>query len=280
MATTFACTTCRDTRQVIEDTDLGLIHTGRPCPDCAQPEAEHAWSRVTFATPDSRDRAWDTYSSGVAPQFAADPITLGPVTSWGMMHDPKHLAFVLARYKFVAKMLEGKADVLEIGCGDAFGTPTVAQTVGKLHAVDWDERYIEPTRRRLAGIANLSLRHFDITKMPVCPRVGTLFDAIYWLDVLEHLDPAREDRAWMNIVRSLKPNGILITGTPNKAAAQYASEPSRAQHINLKTHDELRALTGRYFENVFMFGMNDEVVHTGFGPMCHYLISVGVGVKR
>jgi hypothetical protein len=28
-----------------------------------------------------------------------------------------------------------------------------------------------------------------------------------------------------------------------------------------------------------MFGMNDEVLHTGYGPMCHYLWSVAVGKK-
>jgi hypothetical protein len=35
-----------------------------------------------------------------------------------------------------------------------------------------------------------------------------------------------------------------------------------------------------YFRNVFMFGMNDEVVHTGYGPMCHYLWMVGVGPSK
>ncbi len=30
--------------------------------------------------------------------------------------DPKHLGFILARYKFCAKMLYDKEDVLEIGC--------------------------------------------------------------------------------------------------------------------------------------------------------------------
>lgn len=29
----------------------------------------------------------------------------------------------------------------------------------------------------------------------------------------------------------------------------------------------------RYFHNVFMFSMNDEVVHTGFHPMAHYLLA-------
>jgi glycosyltransferase involved in cell wall biosynthesis len=31
----------------------------------------------------------------------------------------------------------------------------------------------------------------------------------------------------------------------------------------------------RFFHNVFLFSMNDELVHTGFIPMAHYLIAIG-----
>jgi len=34
--------------------------------------------------------------------------------------DPRRLTFLLARYKFVSKMLSGKKFVGELGCGDAF----------------------------------------------------------------------------------------------------------------------------------------------------------------
>ena len=67
---------------------------------------------------------------------------------------------------------------------------------------------------------------------------------------------------------------------PNKTAEQYASEWSRKAHVNLKTFDGLRDLGLAYFHNVFMFGMNDEVVHTGYGPMCHYLWALCVGPRR
>ncbi len=30
----------------------------------------------------------------------------------------------------------------------------------------------------------------------------------------------------------------------------------------------------RYFHCVYMFGMNDETLHTGYGPMCHYRIAI------
>ena len=41
--------------------------------------------------------------------------------------------------------------------------------------------------------------------------------------------------------------------------------------------DAIPALLQREFENVFMFGMNDEIVHTGYAPMCHYIWAVAAG---
>ena len=58
---------------------------------------------------------------------------------------------MLSRYKFVAKMLEGKDSVLEVGCGDGFGIPIVAQSVNTLYAIDWEERFIKDNAGRLGG---------------------------------------------------------------------------------------------------------------------------------
>jgi hypothetical protein len=49
--------------------------------------------------------------------------------------------------------------------------------------------------------------------------------------------------------------------------------------VNLKHAGDLRDLMAQRFHNVFMFSMNDEVVHTGFSPMAHYLFGMGVGVR-
>ena len=49
---------------------------------------------------------------------------LGLMTNQAWYDDPKRLTFTLARYKFVAKMLAGMTDVLEVGCGDAFAHRT------------------------------------------------------------------------------------------------------------------------------------------------------------
>ena len=71
---------------------------------------------------------------------------LGLMTNQGWRDDPKRLAFTLARYKFVAKMLAGRRNVLEIGCADAFGTRIVQQAVDKVTATD-SIRYSSMTSR-------------------------------------------------------------------------------------------------------------------------------------
>ena len=79
---------------------------------------------------------------------------------------------------------------------------------------------------------------------------------------------------------SLADHGVLIIGTPSLQSQTYASAPSKEGHINCKGHQTLRDLTSRFFHNVFVFSMNDEVVHTGFYPMAHYLLTVSCGRKH
>ena len=57
--------------------------------------------------------------------------TFGIMANESWNNDPKRTLFTLARYKFVARMLEGKNNALEIGCADAFGTRLLQQTVKK-----------------------------------------------------------------------------------------------------------------------------------------------------
>jgi len=222
-------------------------------------------------------RTRDAYREGADFQFEHDEILLGAPTSYSLTHDPKHLAFVLARYKFCAKMLEGKEIVMEIGSGDGFGLPLIAEVAGHVHCVDWDERHIEGMKRRLGPyLKNVTFTLLDLNVES--PDIEV--DAAFSIDVLEHIDPESEAAFLGNVIRCLPRDGVLITGTPNRAASHLAAPCSEVQHINLKSMKELRDLMGKYFENVFMFGMNDEVLHTGYAPMCHYIWSVAAGLRN
>ena len=196
---------------------------------------------------------------------------LGTMHAASFVTDPKHLGFVLARYKFVAKMLTGYGRVLEIGCGDCTGAAIVNAVVGDWRGFDRDHdllnfaRTVDPAR----------LHFFDITSGPFAGE----WDACYALDVLEHISPNDENAVLRNITECMTPEGVLIIGMPSKESQPYASELSRLHHVNCKTEDELRETMKRHFHNVFMFGMNDETLHTGYGPMCHYRLAIGVGKR-
>lgn len=204
-------------------------------------------------------------------------VQLGPWSSHIWRQDPRHLGFLLARYKFCAKMLAGKAEVLEIGCGDAIGIPVMLQTTGFVHGIDVESLVIEDAKARLKaeGIWQVRLSVLDITAAIPEGR----FDAAYSLDVIEHIPAEDEDVFMRNICRVLTPHGILILGTPNVEASKHASAASAEGHVNLKDAHSLQTLVARYFHNVFLFSMNDEIIHTGYYPMAHYLLGIGVGVK-
>jgi SAM-dependent methyltransferase len=201
---------------------------------------------------------------------------LGLLKSFEWYDDPRRLVFSLARYKFVSKMFAGRNSVLEVGCGDAFCAPLVRQTVKKLTVVDFDETYIANAKARMKDRWTFDAFVIDITKEPLPGR----HDGIYSLDVLEHVPQQEEHAVIRRIVDALEPHGAVIIGMPSLESQEFASPASKAGHINCKTEPELRALMEEHFDNVFMFAMNDEVVHTGFAPMAHYRLALACGPKR
>lgn len=192
---------------------------------------------------------------------------LGNHTSESWVRDPRHLGFTLARYKFVAKMFENFNSVLEVGAGDGFGSRVVKQSVKKLELSDCEE---------------LNLNHYDkafnktnyFIHDPIKKKFNNNYDGIYLLDVLEHIDKKLENKFLKNITLSLKKRGTVIIGTPSLESQKYASKPSKIGHINCKSFYDLKKLMHNFFYTVFMFSMNDEVIHTGFYGMSHYLFAV------
>jgi cyclopropane fatty-acyl-phospholipid synthase-like methyltransferase len=196
---------------------------------------------------------------------------LGIMTNQTWHDDPRRLSFVLARYKFAAKMLSGKKRVIEIGCGDAFATRIVQQEVEHVTVMDFDPVFIKDVIERMNPrwpVETLVHNMLD-GRIP-----GDPFDAAYALDVLEHILPKDERQFISNIVASLKKHGMLILGMPSIQSQPYASRLSKEGHVNCKDASDFRALMQEYFHHVFVFSMNDEVVHTGFSPMANYLIAV------
>lgn len=201
--------------------------------------------------------------------------SLGLMSGYMWHDDPRHLLFLLSRYKFVAKMLSGRRHVLEVGCADAFGTRVVLQEVEKVTAVDFDPAFVADANRRMDDHWRFKCLVHDLSRQPVPGK----FDGAYALDVLEHIPRAQERNFLDHIAQSLTKNSALIIGSPSLQSQAYASEASRRGHVNCKTAPDLKKLLQEFFHNVFVFSMNDEVVHTGYHPMAQYLMALACGKK-
>ena len=194
---------------------------------------------------------------------------VGGMTADYWERDPKRLAFVLARYKFVARMLEGRIRVLEVGCADGFGSRIVRQHVAELTAIDIDAASIEEAKRGDSKQWPVRFWQHDIVDRPL-PG----FDAVYALDVFEHIEPGVEATHFLSNLRKSAP--VAIIGMPSLESQAHASELSRKGHVNCMRGPDLKRELQHHWGNVFMFSMSDEVVHTGFQPMAHYLMALAV----
>jgi 2-polyprenyl-3-methyl-5-hydroxy-6-metoxy-1,4-benzoquinol methylase len=195
---------------------------------------------------------------------------LGSMRNYDWENDPRRFAFTFSRYKFVSKMFDGFESVLELGCGDGFASRIVRQTVRNLVITDFDPKFIDEINAVEVPEWTLVAKVHDMVKSPMEEQ----FDGIFSLDVLEHIQKIHEDTFLKNICYSLNDHGSLIIGMPSLESQVYASEGSKAGHVNCKSGNELRDFLKKYFHSVFMFSMNDEVLHTGFFPMSHYLLAV------
>lgn len=211
--------------------------------------------------------------SEVSDRFGTETITLGNHWSYNLRNDPRRLAFVLSRYKFSAKMCRPQGTVLELGCSEGIGVPILAEFASGYTGVDMDKDAIG------SAIVNWSKNKVCFINDNFLGKTYGTFDAVISLDVVEHIDNSIEPLFFKTVYDNIDIDGIAIIGTPNSTSSPYASAASQSGHINLFDYNRLKRAMHQLFTNVFMFGGNDEMVHTGFAPMTHYLYALGCGKK-
>lgn len=198
---------------------------------------------------------------------------LGQHWSYNILNDPKRLAFVLARYRFVAGIAGKGKRILELGCSEGLGGRLLAGSAGTYYGVDLDQESIESTKK------NAWPAHVQFETADFMGRRFGRFDVVFSVDVVEHIDRSIEHVFFETCLNNLDDDGVCIVGTPNLTSAPFASAASQIGHVNLFDGKRLTETLGRYFHNVFLFGLNDEVIHAGYANMNHFLMAVACNKK-
>ena len=103
--------------------------------------------------------------------------------------------------------------ILDVGCGNGRDLPYLVQTGCHCVAIDYSPGMVDQTRRRLdrIGAHNVDVSVGDATSLRFPDNE---FDKVFSSEVIEHIP--RWEEAVREMVRVLKPGGLLVLTTPNR----------------------------------------------------------------
>jgi glycosyltransferase involved in cell wall biosynthesis/2-polyprenyl-3-methyl-5-hydroxy-6-metoxy-1,4-benzoquinol methylase/GT2 family glycosyltransferase/organic radical activating enzyme len=154
----------------------------------------------------------------------------------------------LHRYAFAAHFVKGKK-VLDLGCGEGYGTYMLASEAEYVAGVEIDKTTVQHARSRYIK-DNLEFMEGSILDMPV--KGKGKFDVAVCFEVIEHI--AEHDKLLSEVKRLLKDDGLFIVSTPNKAVYTDESDYHNPFHIKELYLDEFKALLSHYFKNIRLLG--------------------------
>jgi len=158
----------------------------------------------------------------------------------------------LHRY-VLARQLTTDLDVLDIACGEGYGSAMLAQVARSVIGIDLDLDTVTHAKVKYQA-ANLEFHHGDCAHLPLddaCVDLVVSFETIEHHD--QHSDMMREIR------RVLRPDGVLLISSPNKPEFNRDRSEPYPFHIKELDYSEFDALLRAEFSNVEFYGQRSLV---------------------
>lgn len=158
------------------------------------------------------------------------------------------------RYQFAKQLIKNKK-VLDSACGEGYGSSLLAQEAGCVVGLDLDEEVIKKAGQKY-GNEKLSFHAGSIEKLPF---EDASFDAVVSYETIEHVPAEIQKNFLSEIRRVLKPGGMLIMSTPNKAVYTDRVKGQNPFHIKEFYVKEYREFLENYFPEIEMFCQYPDV---------------------
>lgn len=187
------------------------------------------------------------------------------------------------RYQFAGCLARGKT-ILDAACGEGYGSSLLAREASAVVGLDIDPAVIENARQKYRQ-PGLSFLTGSIASLPF---EDNSFDMAVSFETIEHVDIPTQEAFLTEIKRVLKPEGMLVMSTPNRAV--YTDLVSGTNHFHIREFyvREYEEFLGKAFKKIRIFGQfpdlgyfiteegsREAVLHEGKPPeQCRYLIAL------
>jgi ubiquinone/menaquinone biosynthesis C-methylase UbiE len=139
------------------------------------------------------------------------------------------------RYAFAQNLCQDKI-VLDVACGEGYGSSLLAKKAQSVIGVDISEEAVAHAKNRYAS----KVLEFIPGSCDDLPFADDSFDVAVSYETIEHIETQEEFLT--ELVRVLKPDGILILSSPNKHLYSDAHDHHNEFHVKELYRDELKAL--------------------------------------
>jgi len=156
----------------------------------------------------------------------------------------------LHRYNFASQFVHSKT-VLDLACGEGYGSALLSESASKVVGVDIDKKTILHAKKSYKK-TNLEFKIGSITEIPILGNEK--FDVIVCFEAIEHIEDHK--KLLLEVKRLLKTNGLFIVSTPNKLTYTKLSTEKNPFHKKELYLHELQSLLHKNFKEVKIYGQS------------------------
>lgn len=151
------------------------------------------------------------------------------------------------RYLLARELVAGKT-VLDIACGEGYGSALLAETAAKVTGVDISD---EAVRHAAKAYTRPNL-HFLPGSCAAIPLDDGSVDAVVSFETIEHHDQHAGMMA--EVRRVLRPGGLLIISSPDRLEYSVLPNNSNEYHVKELFRHEFESLLSAHFRHWAMLG--------------------------
>jgi SAM-dependent methyltransferase len=162
---------------------------------------------------------------------------------------PLMIARHFCAYRFAKDYAENKR-VLDIGCGEGYGSSYLADFAKEVIGVDYDKSIIDYAKDKYKK-NNLAFYVIDAKELDY---FDNRFDTVCSFQVIEHIQDTKTFLE--NVIKLLTNSGVFICSTPNRLdASPNRITPLNKFHVKEYLLHEFMDLLQRSFGSVDIFGL-------------------------